>query len=69
MNTPRYLIVFLALAASACGGDKASDTEAAAKEHFLSAQQKMLEQAKEVKDLANEQLELQKKAMDEAAGK
>lgn len=69
MNTPRCLVVFLALAASACGGDKASDAEAAAKEHFMSAQQKMLEQAEAVKELANEKLEEQKKAMEEAAGK
>jgi hypothetical protein len=56
------------LSLSACG-DKAADEAAKAKQHFLSEQQKVLEQAKEVRELATEAAEKQKKALEELNGK
>ena len=62
--TNNSLILVLMLSLTACG-DKADNEAAKAKAHFLSEQQKVLEQAKEVKDAATEVLEKQKKARDD----
>ncbi len=53
----------------ACSSDKTEDAKAAAKEHFMSAQQKLYEQAQDVQDKATDALEAQKKALEEAASK
>lgn len=69
MKFPRTLVVALAVMLVACGSDDADKAEAAATEHFMSAQQKLLEQAKEVAETANEKIEEQKKAMEEASAR
>jgi hypothetical protein len=69
MNSPRSLVFLFALALTACGGDQADKAESAAKEHFMSAQQKVLEQAKEVTEMANEKLEEQKEKLEEVTSK
>ena len=56
------------LALTACG-EKAASEASKAKEHFLSEQQKVLEQAKEVTNAATEAIEKQKKALEEMNGK
>jgi len=60
------MLVLLSLAAC---GDKAASEATKAKEHFMSEQQKVLEQAKEVRDLATEAAEKQKKALEELTDK
>ena len=64
-------IIFAAAVLSliACGDKTASDEATKAKAHFLSEQQKVLEQAKEVKDAATEALEKQKKALEDLKDK
>lgn len=56
------------LSLTACS-DKTTDDVGKAKEHFMSEQQKVLEQAKEVKDAAAEVLEKQKKALEDLKDK
>lgn len=58
----------LVLSLTACG-DKADSEASKAKEHFLSEQQKVLEQAQEVTNAAAEALEKQKKALEEMNNK
>jgi hypothetical protein len=53
---------------TACS-DKAASEASKAKEHFMSEQQKLLEQAKEVKDAATEAIEKQKKALEDLQNK
>ena len=68
MKHSSTLIALTLFALGACSkSDPASETAAEAKDHFMSAQQKVLEQAKEIQDKAEEELEKQKKAL-EAAG-
>ncbi len=62
------IFVVLMLSLSACG-DKAASEASKAKEHFLSEQQKVLEQAKEVTNAATEAIEKQKKALEEIDSK
>jgi len=63
-------VIFAAMVVSltACG-DKAANDVSKAKEHFLSEQQKVLEQAKEVKEAATEAIEKQKKALEDLQNK
>lgn len=62
-NRPIFFSAVILFSIVACSDPAASDT-AKAKEHFMSEQQRVLEQAKEVQDLATEALEKQKKAME-----
>ena len=68
MTNRSIFFAALVLALTACG-DKAASETSKAKEHFLSEQQKVLEQAKEVTNAATEALEKQKKALEEMNGK
>ena len=56
MTNRSIFFAVLALSFTACG-DKAENEASKAKEHFLSEQQKVLEQAKEVTNAATEALE------------
>ena len=64
MTIKSITFAVMVVSLTACG-DKAANDVSKAKEHFLSEQQKVLEQAKEVKDAATEVLEKQKKALEE----
>ena len=66
--TNNSIILVLMLSLTACG-DKADSEVTKAKAHFLSEQQKVLEQAKELKDAATEVFEKQKKALEELKDK
>ncbi len=68
MTNRSIIFAGLVLALTACG-DKAASEASKAKEHFLSEQQKVLEQAKEVGDAATEAIEKQKKALEELNSK
>lgn len=63
-----FAALVLSLSLTACS-DKAESDIAKAKEHFMSEQQKVLEQAKEVKDAAAEAVEKQKKALEDRKDK
>lgn len=68
LNKSNIFTILMLLSISACG-DKAASEASKAKEHFMSEQQKILEQAKEVQDLATEALEKQKKAVEDLKDK
>lgn len=69
MTNNSIILAALAIFSITACGDKAADDVAKAKEHFLTEQQKVLEQAKEVKDAATEALEKQKKALEDLKDK
>ncbi len=69
MTNKSVILAALAMVSITACGDKAADDVAKAKEHFLTEQQKVLEQAKEVKDAAAEVLEKQKKALEDLKDK
>lgn len=68
LNKSNIFTVLMLLSISACG-DKAASEASKAKEHFMSEQQKVLEQAKEVQGLAAEAFEKQKKAVEDLKDK
>lgn len=68
LNKSNIFTILMLLSISACG-DKAASEASKAKEHFMSEQQKVLEQAKEVQDAATEALEKQKKALEDLKDK
>ena len=68
MTIKSVIFAVMVVSLTACG-DKAANDVSKAKEHFLSEQQKVLEQAKEVKEAATEAIEKQKKALEDLQNK
>lgn len=69
MTSNSIILAALVMFSITACSDKAADDVSKAKEHFLTEQQKVLEQAKEVKDAAAEVLEKQKKALEDLKDK
>ena len=64
MTNKSIIFGALVLISIAACGDKSASEASKAKQHLLFEQQKLLEQAKEVRDAADEAAEKQKKALD-----